>query len=371
MAGLPTSTSISSLAWPSASTWTSPATSTSRSPAKSVSPSGPSSSTSPSRPGEAALPVLTAARARCDTDSAPGAFQNQAFNYTVNVTNSGGSTAHNGSSTALPASTYVGASPAATSRPPHRSLTSRSPSRHPRWTARQVTITWRAPASDDLLTATATAPLTTPTVRQKCCQRAGRSAVRCNPCGATAAGTGFVTVTTAPSRSARPGWRHCRTRRAGLGDAVQRRPSSDTITFDDHPVQASLTNSVSGDLCWATRHGGLRRRRHAVRHRERTVPAQTAPGSTSVDDSLEGTLPYTDGASLLVFYNGGGEQPGAERLHVQHQHRRQSGHRSVVHRYQLPGTGSTLTLPAPTARTLPKSRITAPAPCSQRPFRRQ
>jgi hypothetical protein len=85
-------------------------------------------------------------------------------------------------------------------------------------------------------------------------------------------------------------------------------PPPNTITVAGHPVTADVTSTISGDLCWGddatigyaadvtayvTGNGAI----------DITDPPR---GTTAADDDPDGDLPFTDGASLIVFYSGGG-----------------------------------------------------------------
>jgi hypothetical protein len=83
-----------------------------------------------------------------------------------------------------------------------------------------------------------------------------------------------------------------------------------TITFGGHKVTADVQSNVSGDLCWDDD--------QTVGYAADVTPYVTGNGTfdvtdpprgeTRVDDSPYGALPFTDGATLVVFYVGGGAQ---------------------------------------------------------------
>ena len=131
----------------------------------------------------------------------------------------------------------------------------------------------------------------------------------CNPCGATAAGVGLRnrpagTIRSAASRQVP------RSHRAVLiwGILYSGPVPSNQITFDGTPVIADVTATVSGTLCWdddatvgyAADVTGL------VSGNGAYTVSDPPNGVVRVDDDPVGALPYTDGASLVVFYVGGG-----------------------------------------------------------------
>jgi hypothetical protein len=171
-------------------------------------------------------------------------------------------------------------------------------------------VRWKAP--DGTLDLSASAHAAADNAPQTADQSAlvpiGTSA-RCNPCGADFDGTGMrnrqhgsVTIDGLP-----PG--------ATVGRAVLiwgvlydgPRPAN-TITFDGHQVAADIASDVSGTLCWDDDHtvGYAADVTDWVAGNGTYNITDPPRGATGVDDQPRSTLPYTDGASLLVFYNGGG-----------------------------------------------------------------
>jgi hypothetical protein len=131
----------------------------------------------------------------------------------------------------------------------------------------------------------------------------------CNPCGAASAGTGLrnrehgsITISGIPEGAT--------VTQAVLVWAIlyNGEVPSNAITFDGHPVTANLTSHVSGNLCWGdTATVGYAADVTPYVTGNGTFDVTNPPnGSIHVDASPEGPLPYTDGASLVVFYNEGG-----------------------------------------------------------------
>jgi uncharacterized repeat protein (TIGR01451 family) len=243
----------------------------------------------------------------------PGAFPNQEFEYSIDVTNTGGTTANAVDVTdTLPGEgSFVSSSPSGSpSSPASGSTYSVSLGNIPSGQTKTVKLRWRAPANSTTLTNSAVthasnAPQVGPTAETVTVGTTGN----CNPCGAASAGTGLrnrnrglididgippgATVTQAVLV-----W--------GILYAGEQPPN--TITFSGHPIAANLASDVSGTLCWGdtatvgyaadvtsyvTGNGAF----------EVTDPPQ---GEVRVDENPYGILPYTDGASLIVFYDGGG-----------------------------------------------------------------
>jgi hypothetical protein len=81
-----------------------------------------------------------------------------------------------------------------------------------------------------------------------------------------------------------------------------------SITFNGTPVAADLTQTVSGNLCWGDSNtiGYAADVTAQVTGNGSYLVSDPPRGTTRVDDNPVGSLPYTDGASLVVFYTGGG-----------------------------------------------------------------
>jgi uncharacterized repeat protein (TIGR01451 family) len=243
----------------------------------------------------------------------PGAFPNQSFDYTINVTNTGTATAHNVTvlDTLPAAGSFVSSSPAGTPATPAPGSTyTISLGDLAAGASTPVTVRWKAPAIDATLVNSAV-------VQASDAPQAGPAtatvpvgiATGCNPCGVVAAGTGLrnrdhgtITVTGIPAGAT--------VSRAVLvwGILYSGSPPPNTITVAGHPVTADVTSTISGDLCWGddatigyaadvtayvTGNGAI----------DITDPPR---GTTAADDDPDGDLPFTDGASLIVFYSGGG-----------------------------------------------------------------
>jgi hypothetical protein len=83
---------------------------------------------------------------------------------------------------------------------------------------------------------------------------------------------------------------------------------SNQITFQGHVITADVTQTISGDLCWgdtATIGFAADVTPYVTGNGTYTV-SNPVNGVVRVDDDPVGTLPYTDGASLIAFYTGGG-----------------------------------------------------------------
>lgn len=270
------------------------------------------------------LPAPTATLYRCPGPSAaarfsisqigaPGAFPNQEFDYSITVTNTGSTTAHGVNVVdTLPAEgSFISSSPSGSPSSPAAGSTytillgDMSPGQ-----TKMVTLRWRAPANSTALTNSAVVQASNAT-------QAGPATATvpvgttgdCNPCGAASAGTGLrnrdrgtVTIAGIP-----PGATVARAVLVwGLLYGGELPPN--TITFAGQAITANVTSSVSGNLCWGDT--------ATVGYAADVTPYVTGNGTfqitdpprgeTRVDESPYGALPYTDGASLVVFYNGGG-----------------------------------------------------------------
>jgi uncharacterized repeat protein (TIGR01451 family) len=245
--------------------------------------------------------------------SPPGAFPGQEFDYTVHVTNTGGSTADGvevldtlpgeGSfASSSPAGSPSSPAPASTITIPLGDLAAGQTG--------TATVRWHAPNAQVGLTNSALAKAANagqvgPALASVPVGVTGA----CNPCGAASAGTGLrnrdrgvITINGIPSG-------------ATITQAVLvwgilyggEQPSND-ITFAGHQIAANLTSNVSGNLCWGDT--------ATVGYAADVTPYVTGNGvfevtnppngEIRVDESPYGVLPYTDGASLIVFYDGGG-----------------------------------------------------------------
>jgi uncharacterized repeat protein (TIGR01451 family) len=247
------------------------------------------------------------------TESAPfGAFPNQSFGYSIKVTNTGASTAHGVSvvDTVPGEGAFVSSTPAGSPAPgpggtetiPIGDLTAGQTT--------TVTVQWRAPANAATLVNSAV-------VQASNAGQAGPASASvpvgttgsCNPCGAASGGTGLrnrehgsIAISGIPAGAT--------VGRAVLiwGILYNGEVPRNSIGFDGHQVAADVTSSVSGNLCWGDS--------ATVGYAADVTPyvtgngdfqiTEAVNGSVHVDEDPEGPLPYTDGASLLVFYNGGG-----------------------------------------------------------------
>jgi hypothetical protein len=173
-----------------------------------------------------------------------------------------------------------------------------------------VLLRWRAPNHEATLTNRAI-------VRASNAAQSGPASAsvtvgttaRCNPCGAASAGTGLrnrdhgaITISGIPAGAT--------VGRAVLvwGILYDGAVPSNAITFEGHSVAADVASQVSGNLCWSDT--------ATVGYAADVTPFVTGNGTfditdpprgiTRPDNDPNGVLPYTDGATLVVFYNGGG-----------------------------------------------------------------
>ncbi len=81
-----------------------------------------------------------------------------------------------------------------------------------------------------------------------------------------------------------------------------------TITFAGKNVTADITPTVSGTLCWDNSNtiGYAADVTGSVSGNGDYAVTNPPNGSIRPDSDPNGTLPFTDGASLVVFYTGGG-----------------------------------------------------------------
>ena len=258
-------------------------------------------------------PQTTATQLSIAQTGPPGAFPNQEFEYSINVANSGATTANAVEVTdTLPGEgSFISSSPAgSTSSPADGSAYSVSLGNIPAGQTKTLKLRWRAPANPTTLTNSAVAqasnaPQVGPTADTVTVGTTGN----CNPCGAASAGTGLrnrnrglININGIP-----PG---ATVTQAVLvwGILYAGEEPANTITFNSHPITANLTSDVSGTLCWGdTATVGYAADVTSYVTGNGTFEVTNPPqGEVRVDESPYGVLPYTDGASLVVFYDGGG-----------------------------------------------------------------
>jgi uncharacterized repeat protein (TIGR01451 family) len=246
-----------------------------------------------------------------------GAFAGQTFAYAIRVKNTGDGTARNVEvvDTLPNAGSLVDSDPAgapADAGPNDRyviGVGDLGPGEE-----KTVTVRWKAPDDDTSLTnhAFARADNADATDTENASVPIGTS-TNCNPCGAEAAGTGLrnrdhgsIEITGVPAGAT--------VGRAVLvwGILYQGEQPSNEITFQGHKVRADIASNVSGTLCWDDDNtvGYAADVTQYVTGSGNGTYAVTDPvrGTTQVDDEPHGVLPYTDGATLVVFYVGGGAQ---------------------------------------------------------------
>ena len=245
---------------------------------------------------------------------APGAFPNQEFNYTITVTNTGAVTATGLKIDDLLPSigSFVSSSPSGTPAAPAAGSTlSIALPDLAAGASAVATVRWKAPAvGDQTVTNSAIASANNaPPVGPATASVPVGLATRCNPCGAVSAGVGLrnrdqgtITIAGIPAG-------------ASVGRAVlvwgilyNGATPPNTITFAGIPVTADVTATVSGTLCWGDTAtvGYAADVTSLVTGNGSFVVSDPPRGITRIDDNPAGMLPYTDGASLIVFYTGGG-----------------------------------------------------------------
>ncbi len=244
-----------------------------------------------------------------------GAFLNQRFGYAIRVTNTG-TTAATGVEVVdtLPsAGTFIDSDPAGTpAAPDPGDRITIGVGDIAAGDEKTVTVSWRAPGEETVLTnrAFARAANVDATDSESASVPVGTTA-NCNPCGADAAGTGLrnrdhgaITIDGVPAG-------------ATVGRAVLvwgilyngERPR-DTITFQGQQVKADIESTTSGNLCWGDSDtvGYAADVTQYVTGNGTFHVTDPPRGTTRPDDDPAGELPYTDGATLVVFYVGGGAQ---------------------------------------------------------------
>ncbi len=244
----------------------------------------------------------------------PGAFPGQVFSYVLEVENTSSRTVRGAvAEVELPdVGSFVSSSPASTpaAPTPGSAIDIRLGDIAAGDTA-TATVRWKAPATGDVV-ARASAVVRTdglpPTAQVDVRVPIGLEGV-CDPCGTTAAGTGLrnraegaITVTDVPAGAT--------VTRAVLHWGVLytgARPR-DTITLDGTDVRADVTATVSGNLCWgdSATVGYTADVTSLVTGNGTYRITDPVRGITRPDGNPTGVLPYTDGATLVLFYVGGG-----------------------------------------------------------------
>ncbi len=243
----------------------------------------------------------------------PLAFPGQEFEYTIDVSNTGGTTAENVvvADTLPGEGSFVSSSPAGSpSSPPPSSQYAIPLGNVPAGGTSTLHVRWHAPTNQTALTSSATASASnTGQAGPASATVSVGTTGNCNPCGAASAGVGLrnrnrgvMTIAGIP-----PG---ATVTQAILiwGILYAGEVPTNQITFDGHHIAANLTSSVSGNLCWGdTATVGYAADVTPYVAGDGTFEVTEPPnGEIRVDSNPYGTLPYTDGASLVVFYNGGG-----------------------------------------------------------------
>lgn len=244
----------------------------------------------------------------------PGVFPGQEFDFTVEVTNDGSETLEGVTvDMVLPdEGSFVSSSPPGTPSSPGPGSTYRVDAGVvPAGERDTVTVRWRAPDEEDVvLSASATVSADDAvSVGPLSSTVAVGVGGRCNPCGVATGGVGLrnrsqgtIQLTGLPAGAV--------VTRAVLtwGVLYSGATPRDTITFDGTEVGANVAADISGTLCWgdSSTIGYAADVTSLVDGNGSYVVSEPVRGITRVDSSPFGVLPYTDGASLVVFYVGGG-----------------------------------------------------------------
>jgi hypothetical protein len=244
----------------------------------------------------------------------PGAFPGQEYEYRVLVKNEGDGLATGVVVTLeLPdIGSFVSSSPVGspTSPPPGSTYTIELADIRP-GEFESAIVRWKAPTpggEDAISSATVRADDVDPVGPEVSTVPVGLVS-NCNPCGATASGVGLrnrsegsISIEGLPEGAT--------VTRAVLiwGILYDGARPRNTITFDGSRVTADVAATVSGNLCWGdTATVGYAADVTDLVDGNGVFTVSDPPrGITRVDDDPVGVLPYTDGASLIVFYVGGG-----------------------------------------------------------------
>ncbi len=249
-----------------------------------------------------------------DYTGPPGAFPGQDFEYRVVVTNTGDAPATGVSvDLVLPAfGSFVSSNPPGTPVSPRPGTTyTIELADIPPGDFESAILRWEAPTPggvDAVSTATASADGVDPVGPVEATVPVGLVS-NCNPCGATAAGVGLrnrsegsIAISGVPAGATI-------TRAVLIWGILYDGPApSDAITFAGNRVSADVAATISGTLCWSddATVGYAADVTDFVTGNGTYVVSDPPRGITRVDDDPAGVLPYTDGATLVVFYVGGG-----------------------------------------------------------------
>jgi uncharacterized repeat protein (TIGR01451 family) len=237
----------------------------------------------------------------------PAVFADQEFEFLIEVTNTGGDTASNVVVVDnLPAEgSFVSSDPAAT---PVGSVLTLAIGDVAAGETVEVVVTWQAPSTEAVLVNEATVQADNATgVGDDHAVEVGIQTVVTG--GVTAVGTGLrnraggtVSVTDVP-----PG---AQVTRAVLTWAVLYNADvpNNQIGFEGETITADLTQTISNNLCWGDTNtiGFAADVTGLVEGNGDYSISDPINGLVRVDSNPVGTLPYTDGATLVVFYGGPG-----------------------------------------------------------------
>ncbi len=244
----------------------------------------------------------------------PGVFPGQEFDYTIRVENIGESEATDVDLVVtLPiAGSFVSSLPSISGFPPGpgETFVLELPDLNPGFST-TARVRWRAPSTEGTAMTNrvrVTAANADPVGPVSTTVTTGIEG-RCNPCGAAAAGTGLrnrergtIDITSLPAGATV-------TRAVLVWGILYSGPTPpSTITFNGTPVTADVGADISGTLCWgdSATIGYAADVTSLVSGNGSYVVSDPPRGITRPDGNPAGVLPYTDGASLVVFYVGGG-----------------------------------------------------------------
>lgn len=243
-----------------------------------------------------------------------GAFPGQELAFTVTVTNEGARTARGVTvvDTLPSVGTFVSSTPAGTpASPGPGAVFTVALGDIGAGGSASVTIRWLAPSSGEgSITNTAMASASNASEVGPATARVGFGvATSCDRCGVTAGGTGLrnrsqgnIEITGIPAGAT--------VGRAVLVWAVLHDGTAppSTITFQGRPVAADFSATTSEDLCWLDNGtvGYASDVTEYVTSNGSFTVTDPPRGTTRVDDEPAGALPYTNGASLFVYYTGAG-----------------------------------------------------------------
>lgn len=236
----------------------------------------------------------------------PGVFAEQEFDFTIVITNAEAETAQNvvAVDTLPTEGEFVSSTPPAT--PSGGQITFNIGALGPGDSA-LITIRWRAPQNETTLVNSVTVTAdNAPTASDSASVDVGVTTTGLGDVAAAGTGlrnrsTGTITISGIPSGAV--------ITRAVLTWAILHAgtPPPGTLTFNGSPVTANVSAVPSGTLCWGDS--------GTIGYASDVTSLVSGNGTYTISDAIQGefrqdsdpsgTLPFTDGASLFVFYTGG------------------------------------------------------------------